>query len=112
VPQGAPARPQAPDKGNFSPGLDAPRSPAASNTPAGKAPASANAAAARPATAGPAADARQLFTLQALSTYAAMIVGEDAPAANGVAEREGAKRTARLPAAPPPPPGSMLDLKA
>lgn len=55
--------------------------------------------------------ARQAFSLQALSAYAGLLVGsEEVKGQEGVAASTASKRSNGLDA-PPPPPGSTLDIK-
>ena len=89
----------------FKPGLDAPRNTAAVPGPRA---AVAPAPAARPST------IQKPLTLQALSAYAGMVIGtqdaaDDGPAVARVATAEPASRQAGD--APPPPPGTLIDLK-
>ncbi len=75
-----------PDRTAFEPGLAAPRP-------------------APPA--APAAPGQQLYTLQALSTYAGLVIGADSTAPTGTASTA---RTQAPAGTPPAPPGGLVDI--
>ena len=84
------------ENATFKPGLEAPRAPAA-----------------RPAEAAPlAGQGQRLFTLQALSTYAGLVVGADAAAASGDASSGKASqaRTGTPDGYRSMPPGGLVDI--
>lgn len=87
----------------FKPGLKAPR--AAVSQPVNAQPTQ---AARQTSEAAPAGEARQLFTLQALSAYAGAIINELEPDTGSAAAP---RRRETNGATPPPRPGGQLDLK-
>lgn len=101
----------------FRPGIEAPRVKVQAPVQQGVQPqehaqaSSTHAAAASPLN----SDNRQFFTLQALSAYAGMIIGEDLPqglhAQARSASATGASASADGANTPPPSPGSLFDLK-
>jgi len=100
----------------FKPGIDTPRVKAEApvqNRPPPHEPvrpqASSGQSAAPPSNNGN----RQFFTLQALSAYAGMIIGEDLPQGSQAhpTSAAGASATADGEKPPPPRPGSLFDLK-